>query len=212
MEENNYYEILGVSVTATVEEITAAKNTLAKRFHPDANLRNGIDTTRQMQEILEAYRVLSDPDRRADYDRKLKGRHSVMQTFDLRESADAGEDGGETGFVTYWKSANDLYDIICESDLLFKEHHRSPRLAKLSMDAIRHVLTLRGAQIPERYWHPDIMNWLLFTWYKNRNITISYLLTLYDEHVKKSVSALDRLRLQKKSYHFQHSVRRLVKY
>ena len=198
MEENNYYEILGVSVTATVEEITAA--------------RNGIDTTRQMQEILEAYRVLSDPDRRADYDRKLKGRHSVMQTFDLRESADAGEDGGETGFVTYWKSANDLYDIICESDLLFKEHHRSPRLAKLSMDAIRHVLTLRGAQIPERYWHPDIMNWLLFTWYKNRNITISYLLTLYDEHVKKSVSALDRLRLQKKSYHFQHSVKRLVKY
>lgn len=80
------------------------------------------------------------------------------------------------------------------------------------MDAIRHVLTLRGAQIPERYWHPDIMNWLLFTWYKNRNITISYLLTLYDEHVKKSVSALDRLRLQKKSYHFQHSVKRLVKY
>lgn len=78
MEENNYYEILGVSVTATVEEITAAKNTLAKRFHPDANLRNGIDTTRQMQEILEAYRVLSDPDRRAEYDRKLKGRHSVM--------------------------------------------------------------------------------------------------------------------------------------
>ena len=212
MEENNYYEILGVSVTATVEEITAAKNTLAKRFHPDANLRNGIDTTRQMQEILEAYRVLSDPDRRAEYDRKLKGRHSVMQTFDLRESADAGEDGGEIGFVTYWKSANDLYDIICESDLLFKEHHRSPRLAQLSMDAIRHVLTLRGAQIPERYWHPDIMNWLLFTWYKNRNITISYLLTLYDEHVKKSVSALDRLRLQKKSYHFQHSVRRLVKY
>ena len=197
MEENNYYEILGVSVTATVEEITAAKNALAKRFHPDANLRNGIDTTRQMQEILEAYRVLSDPDRRAEYDRKLKGRHSVMQTFDLRESADAGED---------------VYDIICESDLLFKEHHRSPRLAKLSMDAIRHVLTLRGAQIPERYWHPDIMNWLLFTWYKNRNITISYLLTLYDEHVKKSVSALDRLRLQKKSYHFQHSVKRLVKY
>ena len=56
-----------------------------------------------------------------------------------------GEDGGETGFVTYWKSANDLYDIICESDLLFKEHHRSPRLAKLSMDAIRHVLHPAGA-------------------------------------------------------------------
>ena len=165
-----------------------------------------------MQEILEAYRVLSDPDRRAEYDRKLKGRHSVMQTFDLRESADAGEDGGETGFVTYWKSANDLYDIICESDLLFKEHHRSPRLAKLSMDAIRHVLTPAGRPDPGTLLASGHYELAFVHLVQNRNITISYLLTLYDEHVKKSVSALDRLRLQKKSYHFQHSVRRLVKY
>ena len=39
MEDKNYYDILGVSVKATAEEITAAKNTLAKRFHPDANLK-----------------------------------------------------------------------------------------------------------------------------------------------------------------------------
>ena len=60
MEDKNYYDILGVSVKATAEEITAAKNTLAKRFHPDANLKDGIDTTQQMQEILEAYAILSD--------------------------------------------------------------------------------------------------------------------------------------------------------
>ena len=48
MEDKNYYDILGVSVKATAEEITAAKNTLAKRFHPDANLKDGIDTTQQM--------------------------------------------------------------------------------------------------------------------------------------------------------------------
>ena len=40
MEDKNYYDILGVSVKATAEEITAAKNTLAKRFHPDANLKH----------------------------------------------------------------------------------------------------------------------------------------------------------------------------
>lgn len=210
MEDKNYYDILGVSVKATTEEITAAKNALAKQFHPDANLKNGIDTTQKMQEILEAYHVLSDTAKRAEYDRKITGRRSVMQTYDLR-SFD-GEEDKQTGFVVYWKSANDLYDIIAESDILFKEKHRSSRLAQLSTEAIRHVLTLRSAQIPERYWHPDIMNWLLFTWYKNRNITISYLLTLYDDHVKKSVSALDKLKLQKKSYQFQHSVKRLVKY
>lgn len=211
MEDKNYYDILGVSVKATAEEITAAKNALAKQFHPDANLKNGIDTTQKMQEILEAYHILSDTARRAAYDRKIKGRRSVMQTYDLRKAADDNQDE-QTGFVIYWKSANDLYDIIAESDLLFKEKQRSARLAQLSMEAIHHVLTLRSAQIPERYWHPDIMNWLLFTWYKNRNITISYLLTLFDDYVKKSVPALDKLRLQKKSYQFQHSVKRLVKY
>ena len=211
MEEKKYYDILGVSVKATAEEITAAKNQLAKRYHPDANIKNGIDTTTQMQEILEAYRVLSDPARRAEYDRSLTGRTAAMQTFDLKNTDETQEENG-LSFVTYWKSAGELYDIIAESDLLFKEKKRSARLAQLSMQAIRHVIVLRTADIPERYWHPDIMNWLLFTWYQNRNITISYLLTLYDDHIKHDVSTLDKLRMQKRSHHFQHAVKRLVKY
>ena len=62
MENKNYYDILGVSEKASLEDITAAKNEMAKKYHPDVNIKNGIDTTEQMQEILEAYRVLSDPD------------------------------------------------------------------------------------------------------------------------------------------------------
>ena len=53
MENKNYYDILGVSVKATMDEITAAKNLLAKRYHPDVNMKLGVDTTEQMQEILE---------------------------------------------------------------------------------------------------------------------------------------------------------------
>ena len=81
MEDQNYYDILGVSTKATQEEITAAKNMLAKRYHPDANIKNGIDTTDKMQEILEAYGVLSDTGRRAEYDREISGRRQDMQTF-----------------------------------------------------------------------------------------------------------------------------------
>lgn len=211
MEDKKYYDILGVSVKATAEEITLAKNALAKQYHPDANIHSGIDTTEQMQEILEAYRVLSDPEKRAEYDRQIAGRTAVMQTFDLRDTDDS-QQSADPSFVTYWKSAGALYDIITESNLLFKEKKRSARLAQLSIQAVRHVVILRGADIPERYWHPDIMNWLLFTWFKNRNITIAYLLTLYDEHVKTEVSAIDKLRIQKRSHRFQHSVKRLVKY
>ena len=105
MENKNYYDILGVSVKATLDEITAAKNLLAKRYHPDVNMKLGVDTTEQMQEILEAYRILSDPKKRSEYDREITGRTAVMQTFDLRNEEEPEEDCAPT-FVTYWKAAS----------------------------------------------------------------------------------------------------------
>ena len=56
MNSRTYYDVLGVSRDATVEEITTAKNALAKVYHPDANVHKDIDTTAFMQEILEAVR------------------------------------------------------------------------------------------------------------------------------------------------------------
>ncbi|MCB6203383.1 DnaJ domain-containing protein [Extibacter muris] len=212
MENQNYYDILGVSTKATQDEITAAKNMLAKQYHPDANIKNGIDTTDKMQEILEAYGVLSDAARRAEYDREINGRRQDMQTFDLKADDSGQEQTQEDTFVTYWKAAGALYEIITESNELFRQKEETSRLAQLSMQALKHIIILKDAAIPEKYWHPDIMNWLLFTWYKNRNITIAYLLTMYDEYVKKSVTPVEKLKLQGRSHRFQHSVRKLIKY
>lgn len=44
MNSRTYYDILGVSREATLQEITSAKNALAKVYHPDANMNQGIDT------------------------------------------------------------------------------------------------------------------------------------------------------------------------
>lgn len=211
MESINYYEILGVSQKASQDEIAAAKNLLAKQYHPDVNMKNGIDTTEQMQQILEAYRILSNPEKRAEYDRKLSGNKAVMHNFTLYNMEET-EVTGDYGFVVYWKAAGALYDIVLQSDDIFKSRERTSRLAQLSMQALKYIVQLREASIPEKYWHPDIMNWLLFTWYKNRNVTITYLLTLYDEHLKNDVSPLDRLKRQKEALHYQHSLKRLVKY
>lgn len=211
MEGKTYYQILGVSSTASLAEITAAKNRLAKEYHPDVNMRKGIDTTALMQEVLEAYQILSDETTRADYDRRIAGRSAVMQTFDLHEAAE-NEAQEDPAFVTYWKASNDLYDIVTESDALFRQKDETSRIAQLALQALRHILTLREGQIPERYWHPDIMNWLLFAWYKNRNFTTAYLLTLYDEHLKNEIPVMDKLRLKNKSMRYQHSVKRLIKY
>lgn len=211
MDNKNYYDILGVSVKASAEEITAAKNTLAKQYHPDVNLKDGIDTTEQMQQILEAYHVLSDPARRADYDREITRRTAVMQTFDLHNMEET-QVNNEEGFVVYWKASNELYDIILESDTLFGQKEAKSRLVTLAMQALKPIITLRDAQIPEKYWHPDIMNWLLFTSYKNKNFSTPYLLSLYDEHTKKTTSVMDRMKLQNRAMRYQHSVKKLMKY
>ena len=210
MKSKNYYDILDVSVKASAEEITSAKNELEKRYHPDANMKNGVDTTSQMQEILEAYKVLSDPARRKAYDRSLTGRKAVMRTFDLFDIEE--ESDGDTGFVVYWKAANTLYDIVLESEPLFHKREAKGRLTALAIRALRPIITLREAQIPERYWHPDIMNWLLFTSYQNPNYTVTYLLALYDTHIRSSRSMVEKLKAQNAASRYEHTVRKLLKY
>lgn len=63
----DYYQILGVPSTATIEEIKTTFRKLAFKYHPDKNPGNVLAEA-HFKEILEAYAILSDPDRRAIYD------------------------------------------------------------------------------------------------------------------------------------------------
>lgn len=63
----NYYEVLGISKTASSDEIKKAYRNLAFKYHPDRNSGDKV-AEEKFKEINEAYDVLSDEKKRADYD------------------------------------------------------------------------------------------------------------------------------------------------
>ena len=67
MSKRDYYEILGVPRNASESELKRAFRNLARKYHPDVN--DAPDAEEKFKEINEAYGVLSDPDKRAAYDR-----------------------------------------------------------------------------------------------------------------------------------------------
>ena len=70
MSELNYYELLGVSRTATTAEITRAYREKALYFHPDKN-KTDPDAAEKFKQVNLAFQVLLDPLRRKKYDMTL---------------------------------------------------------------------------------------------------------------------------------------------
>ena len=68
MSQRDYYEILGVAKDASEDEIKRAYRKLALKYHPDHNPDNP-EAEQKFKEAAEAYDVLRNPERRANYDR-----------------------------------------------------------------------------------------------------------------------------------------------
>ena len=91
IEDMTHYARLGVAADASTEEIRNAYRHLARRYHPD---RIGANSSPEMLEINEAWRVLSDPVLRRDYDLTLRDTSP-------RSGATTGSESSITSHITY---------------------------------------------------------------------------------------------------------------
>lgn len=131
MAKRDYYEVLGVPRNASAEDLKSAFRRLARQYHPDVN--KDADAEEKFKEINEAYAVLSDPERRATYDRYgyegLKGMGGMpdFTTVDFSDFADLFSD--LFGFGSFTRSSSRRTrnsprrgaDLQIQVDLTFEE-------------------------------------------------------------------------------------------
>ncbi|MEO0512170.1 MAG: DnaJ C-terminal domain-containing protein [Planctomycetota bacterium] len=101
MPDKSYYEVLGVAPSADADEIRSAYRRLARELHPDVNPSK--DAASRFASVGQAYDVLSDPDKRARYDRY--GRADVGPSSAPWEQAGVGFDDLGSVFDSFFGGA-----------------------------------------------------------------------------------------------------------
>jgi molecular chaperone DnaJ len=131
MSKTDYYELLGVSKSASADELKKAYRKMAMQYHPDKN-QGDAAAEKKFKEISEAYDVLKDPDKKAAYDRYG---HAAFENG-------AGGGGGRGGF-DFGGGAGGFSDIF---DDLFSEFTGARRGASTS-GASQQAAKQRGSDL-----------------------------------------------------------------
>lgn len=122
----DYYQVLGVSRDASVEEIKKAFRTLARESHPDAN-PGDTSAEARFREVAEAYEVLSDDQKRARYDRgETFGGQDLFSQFGglediLQQFFGGGFGGFGGGFGSQRRGPQRGQDVAVRIDLALAE-------------------------------------------------------------------------------------------
>ena len=142
--KRTYYSILEVTESASVEAIRGAYRYLAQRWHPDKNLDQRENSELITKQLNEAFDVLNDAGRRAQYDQWLASRRSVKVQPEISKNLESANNN----FLHTYKSQ------VCKSG----QRNKSPFSELLRIFLIATVIivgffaSLAGMLIFENHW------------------------------------------------------------
>jgi len=141
----DYYETLQLSPNADSDTINRVFRILVKRYHPD-NRDTGHDG--KFNEIVQAYRVLSDPEQRAAYDvRYEENRADVLRIFDDASTSDSFDDDQR------------VFEGILS--LLYIARRRDPERGGMGVIQLERLLGCPAEHLEFHIWYLTEKNWIL---------------------------------------------------
>jgi len=140
----DFYEVLQLSPNADGDTISRVFRILVKRYHPD-NPDTGHE--RKFNDIVQAYRVLSDPEQRAAYDIKYdENRGAVLKIFEEASTADSFEDDRR------------IFEGILS--LLYIARRRDPERGGMGVIHFERLLGCPAEHLEFHIWYLAEKNWI----------------------------------------------------
>jgi curved DNA-binding protein CbpA len=141
----DYYELLQLSPNADSETISRVYRILVKRYHPD-NKETGNE--RKFNDVVQAYRVLTDPEKRAAYDVKYdENRAAVLKIFEEASAADSFEGDRR------------IFDGILS--LLYIARRRDPERGGMGVIQLERLLGCPAEHLEFHIWYLTEKNWIV---------------------------------------------------
>ena len=158
----------------------------------------------------------------------------VFRTFKVGPDDDSKDDS--SSFVTYWNAASRLNETLRRSMRLMEKEsqkkslpqrifrkigqsgndslddHRSRQIARLSMEAVQYITTLKMAGIPMQYWHSDAMNWVLVRWGQKQDTDYHVLFSRYAAYVEQNKSSSEKMKIRSHNRQFHNNLKKLLSY
>jgi curved DNA-binding protein CbpA len=142
LESTDYYNILGIEKWATQDKLKKAYYNVAKEFHPDIHFYIPSDTLKNKLNIIfshitEAYKILSDPKTRREYDNSLSIKPAKIETSNIEIARTRFKEGKETFKKRSYAEAAELFGQAAYLDGSVSDYHFNMGLALAKAKRLR---------------------------------------------------------------------------